>query len=326
VATQKFGDLWYDLERKHEILIGIGQYKEAYEVLIRSRAISDSLLSIEKQKEIADIRTRYQTAKKDAENLVLKKDLEVKSSRLLLSRLGLVGGSIIFIIAIILLWTRHRQLKQEALLAEETSKRAQYERSLAEETSKRAFQESLNKEIELEKARIENLLKDKELEAIQLEANLKEERIGQLELQGQLQEQRLVFESLVHAELTHINRSVLETMNPFKLKISRKKDQDDFTKVLADLTRNASKEPMAEFEMLFRQIHGSYYEKLLQHCSGLSKTELNICALIRLNLSSKDMARITNLSVTTIETTRHHIRKKLELDPGVNLTTFLIGL
>jgi DNA-binding CsgD family transcriptional regulator len=57
---------------------------------------------------------------------------------------------------------------------------------------------------------------------------------------------------------------------------------------------------------------------------GLTHSELQICALIRLNFSSKDIARLVTLSVATIDSTRSHIRKKLNLDVKDNLTTFLM--
>ena len=267
---------------------------------------------MEKQKEIASILAKSDAIQKEAENKVLKKDLEVKNFRLLLLWVGFGAFLIIFVTIVILLRTRQKQLRQEMKLAAEQSKLEQQERK--------------NKEVELEKVKVEKLLQDEELKTIQLEARLNEDKIEQLELQRQLQEQKLVYDTLVQADLAQINRSVSEKLSPFTLKISRKKDQDDFSHTLHDLSREASRDPMAEFEILFRQIHGSFYEKLLQLCPSLTKSELNICALMRLNLSSKDISRLTNLSLATIETTRHHIRKKLLLGTGDNLTTFMIGL
>ncbi|MDD4555535.1 MAG: tetratricopeptide repeat protein [Bacteroidales bacterium] len=312
VMTRNFAYLPLHLDSKHEILTSLGLYKEAYQALIQSRKMSDSLFSLEKQKEITSILAKSDAIQKEAENKVLKKDLEVKNFRLLLLWVGFGAFLIIFVTIVILLRTRQKQLRQEMKLAAEQSKLEQQERK--------------NKEVELEKVKVEKLLQDEELKTIQLEARLNEDKIEQLELQRQLQEQKLVYDTLVQADLAQINRSVSEKLSPFTLKLSRKKDQDDFSHTLHDLSREASRDPMAEFEILFRQIHGSFYEKLLQLCPSLTKSELNICALMRLNLSSKDISRLTNLSLATIETTRHHIRKKLLLGTGDNLTTFMIGL
>lgn len=272
------------LDSKHEILRDLGLYREAYEVLLQSRRISDSLFSAENQREIALIREKYEVSRKETENSLLKKDLEVKNSRLLAMRLGLAGSVLLLLVLILLLRIRLREIKKEKMLI------------------------------------------DKELENSQLETSLKEQKIGQLELQSKLQEQQLVYESLVHAELTQINRSVGEKLYPFRYRLSRKKDQEDFARCLAGISRDTTREPMAEFELLFRQIHGSFYEKLLKFYPSLTRSELNICALIRLNLSTKDISRITNLSVATIETTRSHIRRKIGLDQGANLTNFMIAI
>ena len=272
----------YDV--KHTLFADMGRYKEAYQVLVLQQQITDSLLSLDKQKEILELKTRYETEKKVAENTLLKIENEVQKSRLWLLLMGLILGILAFPGIIYVMYQRQKQMKQEKLLVDEKSIRVE--------------QEKKNQEIELEK----------------------------IQIQKQVQEQELVYQSLVRADLIQINRSVKERLTPFRMMISRKKDQEDFTQALNDLTRDAAKDPMAEFELVFKQLHNSFYEKLLQICPELSKAELQVCALVRLNLSTKDIARLTNLNITTIEITRHHIRKKLNLDQTGTLTTFLISI
>ena len=268
----------------HEILAALGNYHEAYQSSFLSRNISDSLLNIEKQKEILLLNTRYETGQKEAENLVLQKDVEIQKSHFRFLMLASVLGSISLLIFIYLLIVRQKQLKQQKLLSEEKANKAELENK--------------NKEIELENSRIEK----------------------------QLREQELVYQSLIRADMIQINRSVKEKLTPFATLISRKKDQDDFTQALSDLTRDASRNPIAEFEPVFKQLHFAFYEKLLQLAPELSKSELQVAALIRLNFSSKDIARLTNLNISTIEITRHHIRKKLNLKQPISLATFLISM
>ena len=110
------------------------------------------------------------------------------------------------------------------------------------------------------------------------------------------------------------------------LRLQRKKDQEEFSRALDEITREASKDPLAEFENTFQQLHPSFFEKLLSKGPSLTRTELHVCAMVRLNLSSKDIARLLYLSTSTVETTRHHVRKKLELDNAESLTGFLISL
>ena len=56
----------------------------------------------------------------------------------------------------------------------------------------------------------------------------------------------------------------------------------------------------------------------------LTTTDLKFCALLRLNLSTKEMALFTGLTVRGVEGARHRLRKKLNLSEGASITEFLI--
>lgn len=63
---------------------------------------------------------------------------------------------------------------------------------------------------------------------------------------------------------------------------------------------------------------------LLKKYPNLSLTELKICALLVLNISSKEIGELTSRSVRTIEFTRLSIRKKMNLPTDENLVKHLI--
>jgi DNA-binding CsgD family transcriptional regulator len=58
----------------------------------------------------------------------------------------------------------------------------------------------------------------------------------------------------------------------------------------------------------------------------LTPHEMRICALMRLNISSKEMAILTNRTQGTIDNTRSLIRKKLKLEELVNLQEFILSI
>ena len=66
-----------------------------------------------------------------------------------------------------------------------------------------------------------------------------------------------------------------------------------------------------------------FYEKLRQRVPELSATELEICGLIRLNLSSKEIASIRNIEPKSVDMSRWRLRKKLNLKPDDDLTMVL---
>lgn len=274
------------------------QYEKAYLALLEERKISDSLLSIEKQKEILNLETHYKTRQKEDENQLLKKDNQVKQTRLLLLGFIIVAGTFLFTIVVGIFIMRQRKMKHNQQITLERNTRLE----------------------------VENRERKTELEKKELEALLKEEQIEKLSLKSELKEQELVFQALARAELKQILDSVQEKLAPMSTRFLRKKDHDEFMNIISELSRVSKKDPLSEFEILFKNLHPGFYEKLLAVNPALTKTELLISAMIRLNLSSKDISRLFNLSITSVEATRSHIRKKLNMDAKESLGTFLITI
>jgi len=86
----------------------------------------------------------------------------------------------------------------------------------------------------------------------------------------------------------------------------------------------ATDQAWQEFESWFAQVHTGFYQKLHQTYPDLSPIELKVCALLRLNLVSKDMANLMNVKPSSVDMYRYRIRKKLNLQQDDNLTSFLI--
>lgn len=81
-----------------------------------------------------------------------------------------------------------------------------------------------------------------------------------------------------------------------------------------------------EFETRFTGVYEQYYEKLSNITPELTPNELRICALMRLNISTKEIALLTNRTVGTVDNIRSSIRKKLKLDEETNLQEFLLHI
>jgi DNA-binding CsgD family transcriptional regulator/tetratricopeptide (TPR) repeat protein len=115
-----------------------------------------------------------------------------------------------------------------------------------------------------------------------------------------------------------------------KLKIlipdANEKLKKNIMEIIAALNSQSNTKNWEEFETRFEKVHDSFYTKLRSVCPSLSPTEIKICALLRLNLSTKDIATLTSRSVRTIENTRQNIRKKLSLDTDTNLVNYLYDI
>jgi tetratricopeptide (TPR) repeat protein len=97
--------------------------------------------------------------------------------------------------------------------------------------------------------------------------------------------------------------------------------------IILALQREADSDTWKEFTMRFNQVHSEFYDKLRKSHSGLSPTDEKLCAFLRLNMSSKEIAAITKQSVKSIEVARARLRKKLNLtNTSSNLVTYLTNL
>jgi tetratricopeptide (TPR) repeat protein/DNA-binding CsgD family transcriptional regulator len=260
--------------------------------------LNDSLKTNSQRETILKYQTMYESQVLQSKVHDLNNELKLKKSQNIITLLiALVLLLFITTIAIVHIF-RNRQARQRQLLAEQRQLHAEQE----------------------------NHLHRMELEKMTLEKKIQDEQLTQMNLEIQLREQDLIYQTLLRTDLSNLNRSVQEKLLPFHMLFTRKKDQQEYLQAIQEIARDAAHEPLADFEMMFKQMHGNFFEKLLAKCPDFTKSELQVASMMRLNLSTKEIARLINLSPATIETTRHHIRKKLELDQKESLTACLISI
>jgi DNA-binding NarL/FixJ family response regulator len=79
-----------------------------------------------------------------------------------------------------------------------------------------------------------------------------------------------------------------------------------------------------QFELHFNQIHQNFLIRLRKEFPELTHNDIKLISYLKLNLSSKEIAPLLNLSVRGVEASRYRIRKKMHLSPNVNLTEFIL--
>lgn len=84
-----------------------------------------------------------------------------------------------------------------------------------------------------------------------------------------------------------------------------------------------SDEVLKRIEEQFDLVHNNFMKKLQEKHPDLTLNERMMCAYIKMDLSSKEIAPLLNISVRGVETIRYRIRKKLLLDREDNLTDYL---
>ena len=79
------------------------------------------------------------------------------------------------------------------------------------------------------------------------------------------------------------------------------------------------------FEEAFNRVHDNFFARLLREYPDMTQGDLRLAAYLRMNLSSKEMAPLLNMSLRGVENKRYRLRKKLGLPETANLAEFLIN-
>ena len=80
------------------------------------------------------------------------------------------------------------------------------------------------------------------------------------------------------------------------------------------------------FENAFNNADKDFLKKIKNVHPGLSANDLRLCAYLRLNLSSKEIAPLLNISVRSVEVKRYRLRKKMSLSHEDGLTEYIMNL
>ncbi|HVY73207.1 MAG TPA: triple tyrosine motif-containing protein, partial [Puia sp.] len=194
---------------------------------------------------------------------------------------------------LLLKWEQRRFIRYQQK-HEEEQKRLQYLHSLEMDRKEKGIIALQN-----EKLAAELEFKNKELATATMHlverggflVNIKEELIG-------------VLRKLNKPELSNEFKTV------FRMMSDTEKNDDDWN----------------SFAIHFDQVHNNFLSTLKAKFPGLSATDLKLCAYLRLNLSSKEIAQLLNISLKGVEISRYRIRKKFQLSREINLYDFLIDV
>jgi len=95
-------------------------------------------------------------------------------------------------------------------------------------------------------------------------------------------------------------------------------------KCINDLRENTDDSDWKNFEYYFNQVYESFYEKLNQINPNLTANDRKLCAYIKLQMSTKEIASLTNTTARSIEVARYRLRKKLNIqDSSISINSFL---
>lgn len=152
--------------------------------------------------------------------------------------------------------------------------------------------------------------------------NLKNEK---LQADIELKNQELASGAMSLVQKGELLSTIKEELMRLKNNSEIEKDSKDFKKVIRIIDNQLDNtHDWDQFAVHFDSVHTNYLKNLKDRFPDLTASELKLCAYLRLNLSTKEIAQLMNISVRGVETSRYRLRKKLDLANEVNLFDFLL--
>jgi len=174
-------------------------------------------------------------------------------------------------------------------------------------------QEYLKKEYQLEREHNENEIVKLKNDKLETEVNFKNKELATVTLHL-MQRGKLI--SRIKEELLPIVKTENIDESP-----------EEFKKILS-LINDAERADgdWEHFAIHFDHVHSNYLAKLKEKIPALSANDLKLCAYLKMNLASKEIAQLMSVSVRAVEVSRYRLRKKLEVTPETNLFDYLIEI
>jgi tetratricopeptide (TPR) repeat protein/DNA-binding CsgD family transcriptional regulator len=151
-----------------------------------------------------------------------------------------------------------------------------------------------------------------------------EQQAEQLRLDLELKNKELTYNAM---SIIKKNETVSDMIGSLEKAIKEGQPVELLSSVFEKIRNGDRDSGWKEFELRFTQVHKEFYDKMNLQFPGLTPNERKLCAFLRLNMTTKDIASITHQSVHSINVARTRLRKKLNLsNSDENLISFLINL
>jgi DNA-binding CsgD family transcriptional regulator len=214
-------------------------------------------------------------------------------------RVNMVVPGIIILAAVLLLAFVYLFFRQQKL-------RLKAEKDmLVQQNQLYATQKTMN-ELEMRTIAVENY---------GLNAKLKAKRKEFMDIALNISEQRNFLEKISSAvnEIISItdNDERAEKLNKLSLMIKQKMSFPQEKK---------------EFYMQIEEVHKDFHMKLMNNFPDLTNLERRLAGLLRLNLSTKEISTLLNISPKSVEVARYRLKKKMNIEKDKSLNNFITNL
>lgn len=162
--------------------------------------------------------------------------------------------------------------------------------------------------------------KDMELKALESEKQIVELNNANLKQDIDARNRELAVSTM-----NMVNKN--KTLNAIKSALLKADKIEDINRIISLVDKTIeNEEDWNFFEEAFNHADKDFFRKVKEKHPSLTANDLKLCVYLRLNMSSKEIAPLLNISSRSVEIKRYRLRKKLDLSRDINLNDYFINL
>jgi tetratricopeptide (TPR) repeat protein/DNA-binding CsgD family transcriptional regulator len=255
--------------------------------------VKDSIFTNETNDLISRYEIMYETEKHEKENQLLLRDNEIKARRQKMLLIFTTGLLLLLIMALSLFRIRSKYLNQQQLILQQDNYLANLEIA-----RKNAANQALEERI------------------------FAEQQINRLEREKHLAEIEVKNNELANSLLNIVRKN--EIMYEIRERIRTSGNGDALNELVRFINSNTDTDHnWKKFRLEFEQVHSGFFDRLKENYPDLTEHDTRLAACLRINLSSREIAGMMNVSLETAHKNRQRLRKKMNLSPGSDLASEL---
>jgi tetratricopeptide (TPR) repeat protein len=279
----------------------LGDYENALKYYVKYQDYKTQILDSKKNTEILQNQILSDRENHSIELKLINDKLALENKNRKITYIIFGTIFLIIILFVYILWIRNKRVKQKVEL----------------EVNKNRIQE-----LEIDQMKLSQ--KQLESELIQTRQSQEIKNLEQTRLEEQIQfKNRELTSTAIHL----MSKNELLSQIKDKIEQIENVNEDARPKIYKEINFLISDslrldEDWQVFKKHFTDVHPHFFNQLKKEYSDLTTDELKLCAYLKIQLSSKEIARLINVTVAAVNKRRNRLRKKLDISADEDFHDF----
>ena len=164
-------------------------------------------------------------------------------------------------------------------------------------------------------------------EQFDLEKEIERLKNEKLKIQILSKDKELVTNSLQVVKKNKILNGIIHKLKDINTETFDESSKFQFTKLNKSIVKEVNADhSWKDLEKHIKNVHFDFLKRLKEKCPTISPRELDLSTYLLMNMSTKEIAEIMNISGGGVELARYRLRKKLDLNKKENLIGYLMSI